>query len=86
MIGYDRLPSTLPVMEMTEGKLNPQQRQRRFIQTFLCENGLQDAITYTLISSDKKDNAIFSTGDSLELPTPFLKNVATLELRFCLLY
>lgn len=70
MIGYDRLPSTLPVMEMTEGKLNPQQRQRRFIQTFLCENGLQDAITYTLVSSAKKDNAIFSTGDSLELPTP----------------
>lgn len=70
MIGYDRLPSTLPVMEMTEGKLNPQQRQRRFIQTVLCENGLQDAITYTLVSSAKKDNAIFSTGDSLELPTP----------------
>lgn len=70
MIGYDRLPSTLPVMEMTEGKLNPQQRQRRFIQTFLCENGLQDAITYTLVSSTKKENAIFSTGDALELPTP----------------
>lgn len=70
MIGYDRLPSTLPVMEMTEGKLNPQQRQRRFIQTFLCENGLQDAITYTLVSSAKKENAIFSTGDALELPTP----------------
>lgn len=70
MIGYDRLPSTLPVMEMTEGKLNPQQCQRRFIQTFLCENGLQDAITYTLVSSAKKENAIFSTGDALELPTP----------------
>ena len=70
MIGYDRLPSTLPVMEMTEGKLNPQQRQRRFIQTFLCESGLQDAITYTLVSSTKKENAIFSTGDALELPTP----------------
>lgn len=70
MIGYDRLPSTLPVMEMTEGKLNPQQRQRRFIQTFLCENGLQDVITYTLVSSTKKENAIFSTGDALELPTP----------------
>lgn len=70
MIGYDRLPSTLPVMEMTEGKLNPQQRQRRFIQTFLCENGLQDAITYTLVSSAKKENAILSTGDALELPTP----------------
>ena len=70
MIGYDRLPSTLPVMEMTEGKLNPQQRQRRFIRTLLTENGLRDAITYTLISGAKKEDAIYSTGESLELPVP----------------
>ncbi len=70
MIGYDRLPSTLPIMEMTEGKLNPRQRQRRFIRTVLTENGVQDAITYTLVSSTKKDDAILSTGKALELPTP----------------
>ncbi len=70
MIGYDRLPSTLPIMEMTEGKLNPKQRQRRFIRTLLTENGLQDAITYTLVSSAKKDDAVLSTGKALELPTP----------------
>lgn len=70
MLGYDRLPSTLPVMETTEGKLNPQQRQRRFIRTLLNENGLQDAITYTLVSTAKKEDAILSAGDSLELPVP----------------
>lgn len=70
MLGYDRLPSTLPIMEMTEGKLNSRQRQRRFIRTVLLENGLQDAITYTLVSASKKDNAILSVGESLELPTP----------------
>lgn len=70
MIGYDRLPSTLPVMEMTEGKLNSKQRQRRFIRTMLSENGLQDAITYTLVSAAKKEEAVLSTGKALELPTP----------------
>lgn len=70
LIGYDRLPSTLPVMEMTEGKLNPQQRQRRFIRTLLTENGLQDLVTYTLISGAKKDDAILSVGEALELPVP----------------
>lgn len=70
MIGYDRLPSTLPVMEMTEGKLNPQQRQRRFIRTLLTENGVRDAVTYTLISTAKKEDAILSVGESLELPVP----------------
>lgn len=70
MIGYDRLPSTLPVMEMTEGKLNPKQRQRRFIRTVLTENGLQDLVTYTLISAAKKDDAILSVGEALELPVP----------------
>lgn len=70
MLGYDRLPSTLPIMEMTEGKLNPRQRQRRFIRTVLMENGLQDAITYTLVSLAKKENAVLSVGKALELPTP----------------
>ena len=70
MIGYDRLPSTLPLMEMTEGKLNPQQKQRRFIRTMLLENGLQDAVTYTLVSQAKNDNAILGRGNALELPVP----------------
>jgi phenylalanyl-tRNA synthetase beta chain len=70
MLGYDRLPSTLPLMEMTEGKLNPQQRFRRLVRTELLENGLQDAITYTLVSSAKNEDAVLSAGEAFELPTP----------------
>lgn len=70
MIGYDRLPSTLPLMEMTEGKLNPQQAQRRFIHRSLLEQGLQNAVTYTLISADKNNDAVLSCGTALELPAP----------------
>lgn len=70
MLGYDRLPSTLPMMAMTEGKLNPKQRQCRFVNKVLLENGVQDAITYTLISTAKKDNAILSAGEAIELAQP----------------
>lgn len=70
ILGYDRLPSTLPVMEMTEGKLDLRQQQRRFLQKVLCENGVQDAVTYTLVSKAKADDAILSAGEALELPVP----------------
>lgn len=70
ILGYDRLPSTLPVMEMTEGKLNPAQKQRRFLHQLLLEQGLQNAVTYTLVSTEKKEDAVLSAGTSLELPTP----------------
>ncbi len=70
MAGYDRLPSTLPLMEMTEGKLNPEQKMTRFTRQMLLENGLQDAVTYTLVSDDKNSDAILSAGEAYVLPTP----------------
>ena len=70
LLGYDRLPSTLPVMPMTEGKLTPKQRLVRLTRSMLCEQGLQDCLTYTLISTEKKDDAILSCGDAIELASP----------------
>lgn len=70
MMGYDHLPSTLPLMDMTEGKLNPEQALTRFTRNMLLENGLSDAITYTLVSDEKKDDAILSCGEALALATP----------------
>ncbi|MCF0105274.1 MAG: phenylalanine--tRNA ligase subunit beta [Holdemanella sp.] len=70
LLGYDRLPSTLPLMEMTEGKLDYKQKTIRTTRNFFCSQGLQDSITYTLISTEKKDNAILSCGDAIELSIP----------------
>ena len=70
MLGYDRLPSTLPVMPMTEGKLTYKQQLTRQARQFLCSQGLQDCLTYTLISTEKKDNAIFNTDEAIELASP----------------
>ncbi|MEE0667341.1 phenylalanine--tRNA ligase subunit beta [Holdemanella biformis] len=70
MLGYDRLPSTLPVMPMTEGKLTYKQQLTRRARQFLCAQGLQDCLTYTLISTEKKENAIFNTDEAIELASP----------------
>ncbi|MGI6510955.1 MAG: phenylalanine--tRNA ligase subunit beta [Catenisphaera adipataccumulans] len=70
LLGYDRLPSTLPLMEMTEGKLNPKQRMIRQTREIFTAQGLQDCITYTLVSTEKKDNAILGIKDPIELSIP----------------
>ena len=70
MLGYDRLPSTLPVMPMTEGKLTYKQQLTRQARQFLCAQGLQDCLTYTLISTEKKENAIFNNDEAIELASP----------------
>ena len=70
MLGYDRLPSTLPVMPMTEGKLTYKQQMIRQARQFLCSQGLQDCLTYTLISTEKKDNAILNKDEAIELASP----------------
>lgn len=54
LIGYDRLPSTLPFMPMTEGKLDEQQRMIRTTENVLSSLGLEQCITYTLISTLKR--------------------------------
>lgn len=70
MIGYDRLPSTLPYMEMTEGKLNPAQRATRVTRDFFISQGLQDCITYTLVSTEKMENAVLGVKEAIQLATP----------------
>ncbi|MDD7281869.1 phenylalanine--tRNA ligase subunit beta [Floccifex sp.] len=70
IIGFDSLPTTLPLMEMTEGKLNEKQKLKRTIRHYFASQGLQDCITYTLISTEKKDNAIMPKGDAVELAIP----------------
>ena len=70
LLGYDRLPSTLPLMEMTEGKLNEKQKLIRTVRNLYCQLGLQDCLTYTLVSTQKKDNAILGLQDPIQLASP----------------
>ena len=70
IIGFDALPTTLPLMEMTEGKLDERQKAVRLVRNFFTSQGLQDCVTYTLVSTEKKDNAILNGNDAIELAIP----------------
>lgn len=73
LLGFDNLPSTLPMMEMTEGKLNPKQKLTRLIRDYFVAQGLMDSITYTLVSTDKMKNAILSEGKATPILQPISK-------------
>ena len=57
-------------MEMTEGKLNEKQKLIRTVRNLYCQLGLQDCLTYTLVSTQKKDNAILGLQDPIQLASP----------------
>ena len=50
MYGYDNIPSSLPLMEMTKGNLTPKQSNERFVRDVLVDLGLHETLTYTPVS------------------------------------
>lgn len=68
LYGYHKIPSTLPVMEMTKGMRTNQQIKRHAIRNLLKNLGLHETITYTLTSGYLvEDFNIFHKNDTLKL-------------------
>ncbi len=53
IVGYDTIESTLPLLPQTIGQLTPLQRNIRLIESTLIGFGLNQVVTYTLVSKDK---------------------------------
>lgn len=71
MYGYDNIPSTLPTMPMTAGRLTPMQSRMREIRHLLANLGLQEAVTYTLTSpSLVEDYNTFHKAETVALMSP----------------
>jgi phenylalanyl-tRNA synthetase beta chain len=71
MYGYNTIPSTLPLMEMTKGALTDVQDKTKFIRHLLADVGLHEVITYTLTSSSMVDDFnIFHQHDNVKLMLP----------------
>lgn len=70
ILGYDRLPSTLPTMSATVGALTKRQSLCRKYRNVLSALGYNEAISYTLISKKKVEDAIMPQKDVVELPSP----------------
>ncbi|TFG83768.1 MAG: phenylalanine--tRNA ligase subunit beta, partial [Erysipelotrichales bacterium] len=58
IVGYDATIGTRPVMETVSGELDARQKQRRKIRALCCGFGMNEAITYTLVSKGKIDAAV----------------------------
>lgn len=70
LIGFESLKSTLPYMQATVGKLTPAQSLRRKTRDVMVSLGLNEIVTYTLVSDEFKDDAALECGESIELAMP----------------
>jgi phenylalanyl-tRNA synthetase beta chain len=70
LIGYDDLPSTLPWMEPTVGRLSKTQRARRLLRDVMVGFGLHEIMTYTLVSDAWKDDTFNAAGEAIPLAMP----------------
>lgn len=69
VIGYDRLPSTLPKLDLTLGNLNPQQRSLRLIEDTLLGLGAYQSNSYTLVESSYT-SGMMALGTPIALMSP----------------
>lgn len=67
LIGFDDLHSTLPLMEMTQGQLDPRQRMNRRIRTMLTQQGAYEIESYTLVSQRHLEDAVMGLSPVVEL-------------------
>ena len=70
LLGYDDLPSTLPWMEPTVGKLSKTQKARRLLRDILNGFGLHEIVTYTLVSDAWSQDTFNPLGEAIHLAMP----------------
>ena len=63
--GYEKLPLTIP-NNIIEGGLTNSQRRKKALRNALCEMGLNEVITYSLVSEEenKEFNVLFNEGEA----------------------
>lgn len=92
LIGFDSLKATLPLMEMTQGALNPRQKMTRTIRTLLTHTGAYETETYTLVGQRQVDDAIMGLSPVVELASPmsedrkYVRNTLLPSMLDCLAY
>ncbi|ODA39777.1 phenylalanine--tRNA ligase subunit beta [Desulfosporosinus sp. BG] len=52
LIGYDRIPTTLPQGDLTQGRRTPEQEFRRRLRKALAQAGMDEVITYTFTRAE----------------------------------
>ncbi|MBR3312334.1 MAG: phenylalanine--tRNA ligase subunit beta [Solobacterium sp.] len=70
LLGFDALGSTLPFMEATVGQLTPAQNCRRVTRNTMMSFGLNEIVTYTLVSAEYVNDMYNGLADPIALASP----------------
>lgn len=70
LLGYDELPTTLPTMEATAGRLDCRQSTRRTLRNCLSGWGLNEVVTYTLVKQKFVESPVMPLGEIIPLAWP----------------
>jgi phenylalanyl-tRNA synthetase beta chain len=78
--GYDNLPSTLPIIESTPGKLDDKQRIIRHTRHYLEGAGLSQAISYVLTTPEKAKQFLMRESNYTQMDLPMSEDRSTLRM------
>lgn len=79
LYGYDRLPSTLPTGRQTIGHYNRRQRLIRIVKRHLLAAGLDEVISYSLLTKEQAMRFTLSTMNPIQLQWPMTHDHAYLR-------
>lgn len=78
--GYDNIPTTLPTMELTEGKYTKAQKIIRDARSILETAGLSQAISYGLTTEVKAKRFMLDEAEMTQLDFPMSSDHTTLRM------
>ena len=78
LIGYDRIPTTLPQGDLTQGRRTPEQEFRRRLRKALVQAGLDEVITYSFTRAEA-DAQWGSTKHSIPLLNPLREELGVMR-------
>ncbi len=70
MIGYDAIPSSLPLVAVTGMPVNPRRQMRRRIAASLVAQGCDETITYAMVSREVLERCLMAAESSVAVVNP----------------
>ncbi|MBQ3375045.1 MAG: phenylalanine--tRNA ligase subunit beta [Erysipelotrichaceae bacterium] len=67
MLGYENIGSTLPLIPTIQGGLSDRLKNKRVLQQLLMGMGMNEIVSYSLVSKSKIDEGILSAGEAVEV-------------------
>lgn len=78
LMGYDRIPTTLPQGDQTQGSRTPEQEFRRRLRKVLVQSGMDEVMTYTFTGA-AKDARWGSAQHSIPLLNPLREELSVMR-------